>query len=283
MNLFDTTSYQCSKRVTVNYSTSFSLGIKVLAKRFHDPIYGIYGLVRFADEIVDTFHEHDKERLLAEFKQDTYKAIREGISLNPILNAFQSVVTRYKIDHDLIEAFFHSMEMDLNKIAYDDSKYNEYIYGSAEVVGLMCLHIFAEGDMKLFEELKYPAKKLGAAFQKVNFLRDINSDFEERGRIYFPGLELDNFSSDIKLKIEEDIQRDFEDALIGIKNLPKGARSGVYLAYRYYLKLFSKIKSCPASKIVQQRIRVPDFQKIILLLRTLFRSRLENGFAFAKS
>lgn len=277
MNLYNRTTFACSKIVTVNYSTSFSLGIKVLANKFHDPIYGIYGLVRFADEIVDTFHEHDKERLLANFKSDTYRAIEDKISLNPILNSFQKVVNEYSIDQDLIEAFFRSMEMDLNKISYDDQKYDEYIYGSAEVVGLMCLHIFCEGNMEMFRKLESPARKLGAAFQKVNFLRDLNSDFEERGRVYFPGLDLENFDSfsdEIKRKIEADIQEDFKEAYNGIQRLPHSARSGVYLAYIYYLKLFSKIRSCPASKILERRIRVPDIQKLTLLIRTYFQFKV---------
>lgn len=270
MNLFDKTTFQCSKTVTNNYSTSFSLGIKLLARKFHNPIYGVYGFVRLADEIVDTFHDHDKDSLLSDFKKETYKAIEEKISLNPILNSFQSVVNKYEINPDLIEAFFNSMEMDLNQIEYNDEKYQEYIYGSAEVVGLMCLHIFCEGDMDQFEKLEPPARSLGAAFQKVNFLRDMNSDYKERGRTYFPDVDLANFSEKDKLLIEKDIKEDFDNALKGIKKLPKGASIGVYLAYIYYLELFSKIKSCHVNEILQQRIRVPDFVKIFLLIKTYF-------------
>lgn len=277
MNLFDRTSYQISKRVTNNYSTSFSLGIKVLSKKYHDPIYAIYGFVRYADEIVDTFHDYDKKRLLREFKADTFKAIEDGISLNPILQSFQLVVNKFNVDNDLIEAFFHSMEMDLEDIKYDDNKYNEYIYGSAEVVGLMCLYVFCEGDDLKYRELEYPARRLGAAFQKVNFLRDLKSDFKERGRVYFPGVDLNKFDAESKLYIENDIKKDFDEALDGIKNLPKGASIGVYLAYVYYLKLFSKIKSCSVSKILDQRIRVPDLIKFRLLLLTFMRYKLFNG------
>jgi len=277
MNLFDRTSYQISKRVTNNYSTSFSLGIKVLSKKYHDPIYAIYGFVRYADEIVDTFHDYDKKRLLKEFKADTFKAIEDGISLNPILQSFQLVVNEFNVANDLIEAFFHSMEMDLEDIKYDDNKYNEYIYGSAEVVGLMCLYVFCDGDDLKYRELEYSARRLGAAFQKVNFLRDLKSDFKERGRVYFPGVDLNKFDAESKLYIENDIKKDFDEALDGIKNLPKGASIGVYLAYVYYLKLFSKIKSCSVSKILDQRIRVPDLIKFRLLLITFMRYKLFNG------
>lgn len=276
MNIFDKTTYQCSRIITHNYSTSFSLGIKVLAKKFHNPIYGIYGFVRFADEIVDTFHDYNKKGLLDDFKKETYEAIKNKISLNPVLNSFQLVVNQYNIKTELIEAFFKSMEMDLEDISYDNKAYDEYIYGSAEVVGLMCLQVFCEGDDTKYNELKHPARKLGAAFQKVNFLRDINSDFRERGRVYFPGLDLHDFSQETKLRIEQDIEADFNEALKGIVKLPKGSSIGVYLAYVYYMKLFGKIRSCPASKILTERIRVPDFEKIILLLKTYFKYRIVN-------
>jgi 15-cis-phytoene synthase len=276
MNIFDKTTFQCSKLITINYSTSFSLGIKVLAKKFHNPIYGIYGFVRFADEIVDTFHNHDRKMLLEDFKAETYKAIKEKISLNPVLNAFQLVVNEYQIQKELIEAFFKSMEMDLHEVAYDDATYNEYIYGSAEVVGLMCLQVFCEGDKSRYNELQSAARKLGAAFQKVNFLRDITSDFQERGRIYFPGLDFSNFTSETKSNIEADIKADFDAALEGIVNLPKGASIGVYLAYLYYQKLFTKIKLCPVSRILNERVRVPDVEKILLLGKTYFKYRIIN-------
>lgn len=268
MELFDQTTLECSKLITQRYSTSFTLGIKTLHKKFHYPIYSIYGFVRYADEIVDTFHGHDKAELLARFKKDTYQAIEEGISLNPVLHSFQKVVNEYKLDHALIEAFLHSMEMDLSETVYNQSGYEEYIYGSAEVIGLMCLMVFCEGDNTTYQNLLPQAKSLGSAFQKVNFIRDIKSDFEERGRVYFPGVDFNNFSKATKEHIEADIQADFDDALIGIKKLPKGARMGVYLAYKYYLKLFKKIKNCPTSKIKEQRIRIPNARKFGILLST---------------
>jgi 15-cis-phytoene synthase len=277
MNLFDHTTYLCSKTVTTNYSTSFSLGIKVLAKSFHNPIYAIYGFVRYADEIVDTFHNHDKEALLSEFKSETYKAIAKKISLNPILHSFQDVVNTYNINLNLVEAFFRSMEMDLGKIKYDDEKYNEYIYGSAEVVGLMCLCVFCAGNVEKYQELETPARRLGAAFQKVNFLRDMQSDFAERGRVYFPGINIELFDDKAKKEIERDIKGDFDAALTGIKKLPKGASIGVYLAYMYYLKLFTKIRSCTASTILSQRIRIPDFVKIGVLIRTYIRFKFTKN------
>lgn len=264
--LFNQTTFECSKLITNRYSTSFSLGIKSLDKKFHYPIYAIYGFVRYADEIVDTFHEKDKASLLKDFKAQTYEAIENKISLNPVLHCFQMVVNEYQIDHDLIEAFLHSMEMDLLDIDYEQSSYEEYIYGSAEVVGLMCLKIFCEGDEKKYQKLLPPAKSLGSAFQKVNFLRDIKSDYYERGRVYFPGVDFNDFSATHKEKIEADIQKDFDHAYEGIVKLPRGARWGVYLAYTYYLKLFDKIKRFPPNKILEERVRVPDSKKLFLLL-----------------
>ncbi|MGD1892121.1 MAG: phytoene/squalene synthase family protein [Cyclobacteriaceae bacterium] len=273
MDLFDTTTFKCSKLITQHYSTSFTLGIKTLHTRFHYPIYAIYGFVRYADEIVDTFHDHDKTTLLDRFEQDTYQAIEEKISLNPVLHSFQSVVNEYHIQRELISAFLKSMRMDLDQQTYDDPLYHEYIYGSAEVVGLMCLRVFCEGDDKLYQSLEEPAKKLGAAFQKVNFLRDIKSDYYERGRIYFPNVDFSDFTQDAKQKIEDDIQADFDDAYQGIIRLPTGAKLGVYLAYVYYLNLFKKIKQCSAARIAQERIRIPDNRKIALLVGTYFRHR----------
>jgi phytoene/squalene synthetase len=239
------------------------------------PIYAIYGFVRYADEIVDTFHDFDKAQLLARFKMDTYQAIDEKISLNPVLHSFQLVVNQYHIGHDLIEAFLHSMEMDLQGESYNQAGYEEYIYGSAEVVGLMCLRVFCDGDDAEYNRLQPSAKRLGAAFQKVNFLRDIKSDFKERGRIYFPGVDFSDFSQEDKKKIETDIEQDFKAALIGIKQLPPPARAGVYLAYIYYLQLFKKIRKLSASRILSERIRVPDFQKMVLLSKTLLMHRLK--------
>lgn len=272
--LFDQTTLECSRLITQRYSTSFTLGIKTLDKKLHLPIYAIYGFVRYADEIVDTFHNQDKQALLARFKKDTYEAIDAGISLNPVLHAFQLIVNKYKIDLDLIEAFLHSMEMDLDFKTYNDSKYHEYIYGSAEVVGLMCLKVFCDGDQEMYLKLREPACKLGAAFQKVNFLRDIKSDFEERGRVYFPGVDFNQFDKTVKTLIENDIQKDFDDSLIGIRQLPDSAKLGVKVAYLYYQKLFDKIKGLPAETITKRRIRIPNSQKISLLLGTYFESKL---------
>ncbi len=273
MNLYDETTFKCSKLITQHYSTSFTLGIKTLNKKFHFPVYAIYGFVRYADEIVDTFHEHDKKTLLDDFKEDTYKAIETGISLNPVLNSFQSVVRQYHIEPELIDAFLHSMEMDLHFQEYSENKYDEYIYGSAEVVGLMCLRVFCEGDDAYYQRLKAPARRLGAAFQKVNFLRDMKSDFQERGRTYFPNVDFSRFDKKSKQEIEDDIAADFKAAYEGIINLPKGASMGVYLAYIYYLKLFQKIKNCPASRIMNERVRIPDNRKIALLIQTYFKHR----------
>jgi phytoene synthase len=274
IQLFNQTTFECSKLITQRYSTSFTLGIKTLDTKFHLPIYAIYGFVRYADEIVDTFHDKDKKSLLSLFKADTYKAIEDEISLNPVLHAFQLVVNQYNIDKSLIEAFLTSMEMDLDFKTYNDSRYHEYIYGSAEVVGLMCLKVFCEGDNALYEKLKDPACKLGAAFQKVNFLRDIKSDYEERGRVYFPGVDYNEFNLSAKTLIEKDIQNDFDDALEGIKGLPDGAKLGVKVAYLYYLKLFKKIKSLAPEVITHERIRIPNARKISLLLGTYFGNKL---------
>lgn len=272
--LFNQTSLECGKLITQRYSTSFTLGIQTLDKKFHEPIYSIYGFVRFADEIVDTFHEHDKAGLLATFRKETYEAIERGISLNPVLHGFQLIVNRYKIDLDLIEAFFKSMAMDLDFRTYQDSNYQEYIYGSAEVVGLMCLKVFVEGNVEMYEHLKNPARKLGSAFQKVNFLRDIKSDYEERGRVYFPGVSFELFDKISKVAIEKDIQNDFDEALIGIAQLPEGAKLGVKVAYLYYQKLFDKIKGVSADTITHERVRIPNSQKFTLLLGTYFGSKL---------
>jgi phytoene/squalene synthetase len=275
--LYDQTTLECSKLITQRYSTSFTLGIKTLDKSLHLPIYAIYGFVRYADEIVDTFHNQDKQALLARFKKDTYEAIETRISLNPVLHAFQLMVNKYNINQDLIEAFLHSMEMDLDFKSYDDSKYNEYIYGSAEVVGLMCLKVFCDGNDEMYQRLREPACKLGAAFQKVNFLRDIKSDYEERGRVYFPGVDFNQFDKSAKSLIEEDIQKDFDDSQIGIEGLPTSAKLGVRVAYLYYQKLFDKIKALPPETITHQRIRIPNSQKLSLLVGTYFESKLGLG------
>lgn len=274
VELFDQTTLECSRLITQRYSTSFTLGIKTLDKKFHLPIYAVYGFVRYADEIVDTFHDQDKQSLLDRFRKDAYEAIENRISLNPVLHAFQLIVNKYQIDRGLIEAFLHSMEMDLDFKTYNDSKYHEYIYGSAEVVGLMCLKVFCEGNDEMYQRLREPACKLGAAFQKVNFLRDIKSDYEERGRVYFPGVDFKSFDKGVKKLIEEDIQKDFNDSLIGIEKLPEGAKLGVKVAYLYYQKLFDKIKGLSPEVITQERIRIPNSKKITLLLGTYFGNKL---------
>jgi len=273
-SLYSRSCYECSKLVTNNYSTSFSLGIKLFAQKLRMPIYAVYGFVRFADEIVDTFHEHDKASLLAKFKQDTYQALEEKISLNPILHTFQQVVHRYNIETELIDAFLESMAMDLDDYVYTTDVYNKYIYGSAEVVGLMCLRIFCDGNEAQYQELKASACSLGAAFQKVNFLRDIKSDYEERGRVYFPGVDYHAFTDADKTAIENDIKKDFDDAYQGIIRLPKGARLGVYLAYVYYTNLLKKINRESAAKLSDQRIRVSDPRKFVLLCNSAIRHRL---------
>jgi len=274
IQLFHESSFACSRKVTELYSTSFTLGIKALHKDFRNPIFGIYGFVRYADEIVDTFHDYDKQELLNRFREETYRAIEEGISLNPVLHAFQLTVHQYKIEQELIDAFLHSMEMDLSVTNYKQDKYEEYIYGSAEVVGLMCLRVFCEGDEALCKSLVPSARKLGAAFQKVNFLRDLKSDYKERGRVYFPDVDFENFCKEEKQQIEAEIENDFREAFQGILQLPKKARYGVYLAYSYYLKLFRKIKTTPAERVMETRIRVSDTRKLTLWVRTYFSSNL---------
>jgi 15-cis-phytoene synthase len=273
MHLFHNVSQECSKLTTENYSTSFSSAIKLLHTSLRTSIYNIYGLVRFADEIVDSFHDHDKEQLLAAFKRDTYLAIEQKISLNPILHSFQITVNRYDIDRDLIEAFFNSMEQDLNKTKYDLNGYQQYIYGSAEVVGLMCLHVFCEGDKTSYNQLKPAAQALGAAFQKVNFLRDLKADYEQLNRTYFPGVDFSDFTPAMKKQIEEDIAADFKKAYEGIIELPVKARFGVYVAYKYYLSLFKKIKKAQPALLINNRIRIPNYSKAFIVVRAGLRSQ----------
>lgn len=273
LDLYKKTCRECASLITRRYSTSFSLGIRVFDRALRPPIYGIYGFVRFADEIVDTFDGHDKAALLNRFRDDTYRAIEDGISLNPILQVFQEVANRYRIGRDLIDPFLDSMAMDLEFSRYHDGLYKKYIYGSAEVVGLMCLRVFVDGDTAEYERLRAPARALGSAFQKINFLRDIKSDYEERGRVYFPGVDYNHFTNDIKADIEADIKVDFDFALTGIRELPHSARLGVYLAYIYYTKLFQKIKNAPATQVADERIRVPDGKKVYLLASSAVRHR----------
>lgn len=274
LELYHDVCQQCSKLITNRYSTSFSTGIKVFDKRLQTPIYAVYGFVRFADEIVDTFHGFPKAELLLRFREDTYRAIEEGISLNPVLHAFQQTVNQYHIERELIDAFLDSMEMDLHFYRYQDSLYKQYIYGSAEVVGLMCLRVFVEGDETLYQRLKSQAQSLGAAFQKINFLRDIKSDFDVRGRVYFPDVDFLHFTNEDKQHIEDDIKKDLDDGYRGILQLPKGARFGVYLAYVYYINLFQKIKRTTAARVKKERIRVPNSTKAMLLLSSALRNSL---------
>lgn len=273
IDLFHKVSNDCSKIVTVSYSTSFASAIKLLHKDLRSPIFNIYGFVRFADEIVDSFHGYDKKQLLEEFKFQTFEAIQKGISLNPILHSFQQTVRKYNIDHSLIHSFFKSMESDLEPGTYNKQDYEEYIYGSAEVVGLICLYIFCEGDKTLYEKLKQHARALGAAFQKVNFLRDMKDDFMDLSRMYFPGCDFHNFSEQDKLKIQSDIEIDFKHAFDGILQLPMKAKFGVYVAYKYYYSLFKKIKTVEPKYILQQRIRINNYHKAYIV----FRATVKNG------
>jgi 15-cis-phytoene synthase len=274
IQLFHTTSQHCSRVVTEKYSTSFSSAIRLLHKDLRAPVCNIYGFVRFADEIVDTFHQHDKALLLQQFKKETFDAIERGISLNPVLNSFQLTVNQYSIDPKLIEAFFHSMELDLSKTRYCKEGYAEYIYGSAEVVGLMCLYVFCEGKKELFDKLELSARALGAAFQKVNFLRDIRADFNGLSRVYFPACDFNDFKEHDKRVIEDDIKADFNDAYEGILKLPLKARFGVYVAYKYYLSLFKKIKKMKPARVLEERVRIPNYYKAMIIFRAGVKNQL---------
>ncbi len=274
MQLFQKTSEDCSRIVTENYSTSFASAIKLLHRDLRADIHNVYGFVRFADEIVDTFHNYDKKELLQSFKHETYKAIDNAISLNPVLNSFQLTVHKYQLQHSLINAFFKSMEYDLDKTYYDVHSYKEYIYGSAEVVGLMCLCIFCQGDKTMYQQLEVYAKSLGAAFQKVNFLRDIKSDNMQLDRMYFPNCNFKEFTNADKKQIENDIQNDFDNAYQGILMLPVKARFGVYVAYKYYYSLFKKIKKTQPANILENRIRIPDYTKALILAKAGLRHQL---------
>lgn len=274
-SLFDNLSVEVSKKTTQTYSTSFSLGIYFLNNRLRNAIYSVYGFVRVADEIVDSFDGFDQKNLLSKFRADTFESIDCGISVNPILHSFQQAVRQYSIDLDLIETFLKSMEMDLEKVSYTDEKYQQYILGSAEVVGLMCLHIFTEGDSRAYEQLKPFAMKLGAAFQKVNFLRDMKDDYQLLGRTYFPNVDMSDFNISAKKQIEEEIEEDFKVALKGIKMLPRSSKGGVYLAYVYYRSLFNKIKRLPAHKILNERVRINNGKKIGLMLNSLVINKMD--------
>jgi phytoene synthase len=274
--LFDSVSNDCSKLVTKSYSTSFSLAVKMLSQKIRTDIYNIYGFVRFADEIVDTFHEYDKEKLIEHFERDYYLSMELGISLNPILNSFQQTVNKYKIPDEMVQAFLKSMKADLYKTEYQTkAEYDEYIYGSADVVGLMCLKVFVNGDDKQYEKLKLAAMRLGSAFQKVNFLRDLKDDYEVLNRSYFPNIDLGKLNEASKRLIIEEIEEDFNFAYKeGILKLPVEAKFGVYMAYRYYRRLLKKLKSVPSEKIMDTRIRISDPMKINLLARSYVKYKL---------
>lgn len=274
--LFDDISFQTSEVITKKYSTSFSMGIRALHPTLRQAIYAIYGYVRIADEIVDSFHGYDQQMLLDELEKETKDALDRKISLNPVINSFQEVVHHYGIDYQLIHQFLKSMKMDLQKIEYNSDLYKEYILGSAEVVGLMCLHVFVEGNQKKFEALKPYAMKLGSAFQKINFLRDLKDDYQVLGRTYFPDVDLTQFNDVVKKSIEADIKDEFHEALIGIKKLPITSRFGVYLAYKYYYSLFNKIQATPAQRILNERIRIPDSRKVSMLLGCYLNYKIAN-------
>lgn len=274
MRLFHKVSQRCSRITTEEYSTSFYSAIRLLHADLRHPICNIYGFVRFADEIVDSFHEHDKASLLEQFREETWKAIRLGISLNPILHSFQLTVNQYHISRHLIEAFFQSMATDLAQQSHNRESYGNYIYGSAEVVGLMCLCVFCEGDQQLFNKLQPHARALGAAFQKVNFLRDIKADHTLLRRVYFPGVDPGNFTASMKQAIEAEIAGDFRQAYAGILQLPWKARFGVYVAYKYYLSLFRKIRKTGPVAIMEQRISIPSYRKALILVRAGVKNRL---------
>ncbi|MBC7451292.1 MAG: phytoene/squalene synthase family protein [Cytophagales bacterium] len=273
-SLFDDVSIQCSKAITNHYSTSFSIGIKLLSPEIRPAIYSIYGFVRLADEIVDSFYDYDSKELLEELRASTQQALDKRISTNPVLHAFQETVHKYHISREHINTFLDSMEMDLHKQTYNKAGYEQYIVGSAEVVGLMCLKVFCLGDQKLNDELKEYAMRLGAAFQKINFLRDMKADYEVLGRLYFPGINIAEFDETVKVQIEADILLDFQQGLIGIKKLPQRARFGVYVAYYYYRSLFNKIKGVKAKSIMHERIRISNPEKVGLLCYSYMRYQM---------
>jgi phytoene synthase len=274
MDQYDINSLKISRLTTRHYSTSFSFGVRILNCDFRMPVYAIYGFVRVADEIVDTFHDHHQADMLQDFRMRTFEAIEQKISTNPILHSFQWVVNKYNIDHKLIHAFLDSMEMDLTDKEHTPESFKKYVYGSAEVVGLMCLRVFYKDDDHGYESLKYPARKLGEAFQKINFLRDIQSDYAERGRFYFPGTNLDTLTDESKRIIEKDIQYDFDEAYKGIRKLNRGSRLGVLVSYTYYLKLFRKIRRTSARKIFNKRYRIPNWRKLVLMVSLWIRYQL---------
>ena len=273
--LFDSVSYKCSKIVTQSYSTSFSMATKMLADTIRQDIYNIYGFVRFADEIVDTFHDYNKDLLFKRFEADLENALVDKISLNPILNAFQHTYHRYNLEKHMVDSFIKSMKLDLSKTTYlTEEEYKDYIYGSADVVGLMCLKVFVSGNNEKYNELKSSAMSLGSAFQKVNFLRDLKADFDVLERTYFPNTDLNNLDEDAKQLIINDIESDFAKGLEGIKLLPMEAKFGVFMAYRYYNQLLKKLKNTPALDIKNTRVRVPNYKKVELLTRSYVKYQL---------
>ena len=271
LKLYDNVAAECAKRTTKAYSTSFSLGIRFLAPSLREAIYNIYGFVRYADEIVDTLHGPQQSAMFARFKEDTYWALEHGMSSNPILHAFAKTYQTYNIEQEHVDLFLRSMEWDLDKTAYDRESYDDYIVGSAEVVGLMCLHVFVYGDRATYERLLPNARSLGAAFQKVNFLRDLKDDFEDKGRIYFPGVDMSAFNAGAKKQIEAEIAADFRHAYQGIVKLPKESRLGVYVAYVYYQRLFQKIAALPSNRIMEERVRIPNRRKATLFVGSYLR------------
>lgn len=271
---FDKVSIETSRLTTKAYSTSFSIGIRCLATELRNPIYSIYGFVRFADEIVDSLHDFDKSALLTRFRNDTMTAIDERISLNPILNSFQATVHQFNIALPLVDTFLDSMEMDLTNTSYDNKAFAEYVLGSAEVVGLMCLHVFCNRDIEMYENLKPYAMRLGAAFQKINFLRDLNADYKGLGRVYFPDVDIDQFDEPSKKKIETSIKEDFDVAFEGIRKLPRSSKLGVYVAYVYYLALFKKIRNTPSAYVMKERIRIHNRQKLSILCYSYVKHQL---------
>ena len=274
-SIFDTVSRDCSKAVTNSYSTSFSLASKLLAPSIRQDVYNVYGFVRFADEIVDSFHNYDKETLLNDFEEELQKAVRDKISLNPILNSFQETVHKFNIEEEFYMSFLRSMRLDLYKSKYlTKEEYEDYIYGSADVVGLMCLKVFVKGDQQKFDDLKEDAMKLGSAFQKVNFLRDLKADLEDLNRSYFPNTNLQKLDENSKKRIIEEIELDFKAGLKGIQRLPVEAKLGVYTAYVYYLRLLHKLKKTPSLEIRNKRIRVPNYEKAGLMAKSYVTCRL---------
>ena len=274
MDLYRKNNLDCSKITTKNYSTSFSMGVRILNSKYREGIYSIYGFVRYADEIVDTFTDQDQRVIFEEFRQETYKAIERKFSINPIIDSFQMAVRKYSIDHELIEAFLLSMEMDLTHDIYSPETLKTYIYGSAEVVGLMCLRVFYFNEPEKYNQLVIPARKLGEAFQKVNFLRDAHDDFNEKGRIYFKDIDFDNFTEETKKQLEAEIEKDFQDSMEGIRQLKKQVRLGVYLAYTYYIHLLKEIKKARPEEILKKRYRITNTKKSYLLVNAYLKNAL---------